>query len=140
MKKILVPVDGSVGSDRAVQYVIGLAREGLELDVHLMNVPISLESAYLRGFLAQELIDDYHRRKADKAFESAAALLDHARVKYRRVVMVGDAAEAIANHAADGFDGIVMGTRGMGSVANLVLGSTAVGVVHLADVPVTLVK
>jgi nucleotide-binding universal stress UspA family protein len=33
-----------------------------------------------------------------------------------------------------------MGTRGMGSVSNMLLGSVATKVIHLADVPVTLVK
>ena len=33
-----------------------------------------------------------------------------------------------------------MGTRGMGAVAGLVMGSVAQKVVHLAAVPVTLVK
>jgi nucleotide-binding universal stress UspA family protein len=37
-------------------------------------------------------------------------------------------------------DAIVMGTRGMGAVSGLVLGSVATKVIHLADVPVTLVK
>jgi nucleotide-binding universal stress UspA family protein len=36
--------------------------------------------------------------------------------------------------------GIVMGTRGMGALANLVLGSVATKVVHLTVLPVTLVK
>jgi nucleotide-binding universal stress UspA family protein len=33
-----------------------------------------------------------------------------------------------------------MGTRGMGSVSNLLLGSVATKVIHLAPVPVLLVK
>ena len=33
-----------------------------------------------------------------------------------------------------------MGTRGMGLFKNLVLGSTSNKVVHLAEIPVTLVK
>ncbi|MFN5167526.1 MAG: universal stress protein [Pseudomonadota bacterium] len=37
-------------------------------------------------------------------------------------------------------DGIVMGSRGMGALGNLAFGSVATKVVHLADVPVTLVK
>jgi nucleotide-binding universal stress UspA family protein len=37
-------------------------------------------------------------------------------------------------------DGIVMGTRGLGPVKGLVLGSVANKVIHLAEVPVTLVK
>ncbi|HET9042709.1 MAG TPA: universal stress protein, partial [Burkholderiales bacterium] len=37
-------------------------------------------------------------------------------------------------------EGIVMGTRGLGSVATLVLGSVAHKVLHLTHVPITLVK
>ncbi len=33
-----------------------------------------------------------------------------------------------------------MGTRGMGSIANMLLGSVASKVLHLADAPVLLVK
>jgi nucleotide-binding universal stress UspA family protein len=33
-----------------------------------------------------------------------------------------------------------MGTRGMGAVPNLLLGSVASKVVHLVDIPVTLIK
>jgi nucleotide-binding universal stress UspA family protein len=33
-----------------------------------------------------------------------------------------------------------MGTRGMGAIGNLVLGSVATKVIHLTEVPVTLVK
>ena len=39
-----------------------------------------------------------------------------------------------------GCDQVVMGTRGMGSVANLVLGSGANKVLQMVDVPVLLVK
>ncbi|MCJ9712965.1 universal stress protein, partial [Bordetella hinzii] len=37
-------------------------------------------------------------------------------------------------------DRIVMGTRGLGAVGGLVLGSVAQKVIHLSPVPVTLVK
>ena len=33
-----------------------------------------------------------------------------------------------------------MGTRGLGALANVVVGSTALQVMHLAQIPVTLVK
>ena len=39
-----------------------------------------------------------------------------------------------------GCDGIVMGTRGMGAIGNLVAGSVATKVIHLTKLPVTLVK
>ena len=37
-------------------------------------------------------------------------------------------------------DAIIMGTRGMGALGNLVMGSIATKVVHLTRLPVTLVK
>jgi nucleotide-binding universal stress UspA family protein len=33
-----------------------------------------------------------------------------------------------------------MGTRGLGPIANLVIGSVATKVIHLVEVPVTLIK
>ena len=50
-------------------------------------------------------------------------------------------AETIARVAADiDADEIYMGTRGLGSVASLFMGSVATKVLHLTELPVTLVK
>jgi nucleotide-binding universal stress UspA family protein len=57
------------------------------------------------------------------------------------MVKLGDAAPEIARAAARmNCESIVMGSRGMGAVKSLVLGSTAMKVIHLATVPVTIVK
>jgi nucleotide-binding universal stress UspA family protein len=37
-------------------------------------------------------------------------------------------------------DHIVMGARGLGSIQGLLLGSVATKVIHLAEVPITLIK
>ena len=53
----------------------------------------------------------------------------------------GQAAQEIVRLAAErGVDCIVMGTRGMNALGGLLLGSVAQRVVHLASVPVMLVK
>jgi nucleotide-binding universal stress UspA family protein len=53
----------------------------------------------------------------------------------------GQTAEAIAQAARDeGIKHIVMGTRGLGSIQGLLLGSVAMKVVHLAEVPIRLLK
>jgi len=62
-------------------------------------------------------------------------------VSYTEHVGVGEAAEFIAHYARDrNVDQIVIGTRGRGAVAELLLGSTARKVLHLVDEPVLLVK
>ena len=54
---------------------------------------------------------------------------------------VGDAAETITTYADQKkCDAIFMGTRGLGRVAGLLLGSVATKVLHLTKVPVTLTK
>jgi len=137
--RVVAAVEGSEGSLAAVRYVIQFARGIPGIDIDLVNVQVPIDSAYIRRFVTQEMIENFHRTEADKALEPAAAILDAARVKYRRVAKVGHVAETIAQHGAS-CDRIVMGSRGAGAVADLVLGSTAARVLHLAGVPVTLVK
>lgn len=62
-------------------------------------------------------------------------------VPHKAKVVIGDAPHEIVEYAkAYHCDGIVMGTRGLGNVATLVLGSVAHKVLHLTHIPVTLVK
>jgi nucleotide-binding universal stress UspA family protein len=56
-------------------------------------------------------------------------------------VGVGHAGETIAEYVRQQHcNAVIMGTRGLGSTRGLVLGSVATKVVHLVNVPVTLVK
>ena len=57
------------------------------------------------------------------------------------VYTIGHVADAIAERAADGkFDLVVMGSRGHGEIANLVLGSVATKVLAKTTVPVLLIR
>jgi nucleotide-binding universal stress UspA family protein len=56
-------------------------------------------------------------------------------------ILIGDVAKSIVSCAeASGCCAIVMGTRGMSAIGNLVMGSVATKVIHLTKLPVTLVK
>lgn len=141
MRKALVPVDGSRNSDRAVKYVIALRQSCPSMEVVLLNVQEPVDSWEVRSFLKPEEIDALAEGKGGDALKSARVLLDAAGVRYTPSVMVGPVAETIAKTALEqGCDGIVMGTRGLGEVESLVLGSVTTKVIHLAEVPVTLVK
>jgi nucleotide-binding universal stress UspA family protein len=62
-------------------------------------------------------------------------------VSHEKLAEFGPIAETIERVSHEvGADQIIMGTRGLGRLRGLLLGSVATQVVHLARVPVTLVK
>jgi nucleotide-binding universal stress UspA family protein len=139
MKRILVPVDGSNTSLRAVRHVVALARDGASVNIVLLHVlPATSQTRSRSRKRAQQLAD---LTATDGATASAQALLERARLPFRRHVRFGAPADAILDVAKrERCDQIVMGTRGLGAIAGLVLGSVAMKVLQLATVPVTLVK
>jgi len=141
MTKVLVPIDGSENSLHAVDMVIKAIAEGRQFDVHLLNVQPQIVSGHARMYLRKDLIDEYYGEEAQKALQSAKDRLDKVGIPYTTSHQVGNAPEAIAKYVkSKGCEQIVMGTRGLGSVQSMMLGSVATKVLHLVDVPVTLVK
>jgi nucleotide-binding universal stress UspA family protein len=139
MLKTLVPVDGSGNSDRAVQFLMKQAGNSKEpFEIHLLNVQHPFPGTITGvGDQARQ----YHHDEGIKALASARQLLDDAKVAYTYHIGVGEVGEVVAHFVSDlKCEQVVMGTRGMSSVANLVLGSGANKVLHLVDVPVLLVK
>jgi len=139
--RVLLAVDGSAHAARATAYVCALQEAGVPLTVHLLNVQPRVLSGNVRRFISQAEINAYFREQGEIALRGARRLLDRAGVKYQSYVNAGPLAEVIVNVAHEHrCTRIVMGTRGLGTVKGLVLGSVTYGVVHLAETPVTLVK
>lgn len=138
---ILVAVDGSAAGVRAVRHALAHRRAGHDGAIHLLHVQSPLRSGEVSALVTIEMAQASRRREAERAVKRARALLTAARVPHEVHVVNGAVAEAIVRHSRSLRCGeIVMGTRGMGAVANLVLGSVATRVVRLSRVPVTLVK
>jgi nucleotide-binding universal stress UspA family protein len=143
MLKFLVAVDGSASSNRAVDQLIGhlgMLKEAAE--VHLLNVqhPIPY-GGRVSEVVGHEKIAQFHREAGMAALRSAMQKLDAAKIKYHYHIGVGAEAEVICQYAKEkACDQIFMGTRGLGTISNLVLGSVASKVLHLSTVPVLLVK
>jgi nucleotide-binding universal stress UspA family protein len=142
MNRLLVPLDGSPASTRALEHAIGLARVISPMHIHLVSVH-ELPHDYGRSaayFPAEQLAQMEERHSRD-ILDPAIVRLKAAGVGHSAESVAGDAAHAIVDSAdKNACDTIVMGTRGMGSIGSLVLGSVAVKVVHLATTPVLLVK
>jgi nucleotide-binding universal stress UspA family protein len=137
-EKILVAVDHSEVTPRVLEAARGLASlsNGEVWVVHLRE----RESMGRTGLLTSSESADESRTDVTAAVDS----LTQAGVNVHGVVrdaLYGHAAQEIVSEAQDrGASVIVMGTRGRGDLAGLVLGSTAHKVIHLADRPVLVVR
>jgi nucleotide-binding universal stress UspA family protein len=140
MQKLLVPVDGSAESMRAVEYVVEQARRA-DTQVLLINVQPQIMTGDVSYFMSAQMVFDIRRDAGERALRAAKRLLDANHVQHTAEVIFGKPVEAIARCAAvRGCTKIVMGTKGRSLIANLVARSVASRVVRLAHVPVTLVK
>jgi len=139
MLRVLIPIDGSENSLRTVGFVLKKAPLYKEpLEIHLLNVQRPFPGT-IRG--VGEEAKRHHHDEGITALAPARKLLDEAGMHYAHHIGVGEFGETIAQFVKDlKIDQIVMGTRGAGSVANMVLGSVATKVLHLVSVPVLLVK
>ncbi|MBI3898040.1 MAG: universal stress protein [Gammaproteobacteria bacterium] len=142
MLRVLIPVDGSVPSLRALEWLIDSARQVYreKPEVHLLNVQPSLPGD-VAMFINREQIQNYHREEGLKALTAARATLDASGLTYDFHISVGDPAHLIGHFAREQrCNQIVIGARGLGMVGSALLGGVTMKVVHLADVPITIVK
>ncbi|MDB5839179.1 MAG: UspA protein [Herminiimonas sp.] len=139
MIKLLVAVDGSDNSLRAVASAIRLAAQ-CAVEIHVVNVQPRLHGG-VAGFVNAAQIKEYHHEEGLKEIAKARELMDQSGLAYQHHMFVGDPAETIARFAKESScDQIILGTRGLGAVSNMLLGSVVTKVLHLTDVPVVLVK
>ena len=142
MLKALVPVDGSANSLGAVRHAVKLVNDRERLEIHLLNVQPPVHGD-ITMFVNGNVVKAFHEEEADKALAPACRLLDAHRVPYTRHVAIGHTAQSIAAWARKlQCDKVIMGTRGHGTMTQLLLGSVTNAVIHLMDprIPVTLVK
>ena len=141
MNNLLVPIDGSPAALRALAFALQVVHGRPDARVHLLNVQAPLLQAGPSKLVSPDMIDAELRGEGEKRLVQAEIMALSASVACVPRVRIGSVAAEIVAHAVEhGCDAIVMGTRGMGVVGGLVMGSVAQKVVHLATVPVTLVK
>jgi nucleotide-binding universal stress UspA family protein len=138
-KKVLLAVDGSEHALRAARMAADLTR--------------NMKSEELRIVFAYDPIPPYFgeptfQQAINARLSEAQEVLDHAvkivgniPVEVHTELIEGDPAQAIINVAETrGSHVIVMGSRGLGMLAGMVLGSTSQKVVSHAPCPVLIVR
>ena len=142
MKRLLVAFDGSESAERALRHAIDRVEAAPGLELVLVHAhEESLGMGVTPDHLSYERVAELQRAHSETVLRRAEAILGAAGVPYVKEILVGPVAEVIASRASRlGCAGIVMGARGLSRVRGLALGSISTKVVHLADVPVTVVK
>lgn len=145
MKKILVPVDGSKPSGRALDQALFLI-EGKETVFSLTLVYVSPDSIYFPYYsmgsanMEGDIIEAVEKE--------STSMLTSMKEKIRRpglsidtVHLRGIPSHEICYYAEENdYDMIVMGNRGRGAFGEIILGSVSHKVLHMASCPVLIVK
>ncbi len=140
MYRILVAVDGSERADRAAQFAVDLAKRMTEVELLLLNAQEAVDESQTHG-LGRDAIVKHREILASATATEARALIQRAGLSCTFEWHFGEPAQVIADFASSQHCNlIVMGTQGAGAVQNLMLGSVAQSALHLASVPVALVK
>jgi nucleotide-binding universal stress UspA family protein len=139
MLKVLVPVDGSANSLRAVRHAIAEYQRDHELELHLLNVQPHL-SRHVARFVSRHDRDAWHHDQAVGALESAVGVLREHGVPHRVHWAVGDRAAEICRSARDlGAHHIVMGTARRNSITRMLEDSVTDRVLQATPVPVEVI-
>ena len=138
VERVLVPVDGSSGSERGLAYADLIARlTGAEIIVVVaFDPPFAIRR---RGILQTEHLQvEMEHDARELAAEAAELLVERGRTA-RAVIVRGDPAEGILQIAeSEHADVIVMGRRGLGRLRGVLLGSVSERVSRHAECPVLL--
>ena len=140
-KKILVPIDGSNTSNKALDYALKLAQSD-KAEVRLIYCIDELSLLSSHEYSGEML--QLARESGHKILEGGMALASAAKVKTdtRLIDRVGQRlGESVADAAGDwGADLIVLGTHGRRGIGRVLLGSGAEQVMRMSPVPVLMVR
>lgn len=139
--RVLLPVDGSMHADKAVAQA---SRWAAWLGISHAQILLVAEPIRFVEIIApphRDALRQWSGAKAEAALLGAKNILAASRIPCDAAVVYGDdPAGRIAEYAAEGsFDMILMGTRGLGAVPQVLFGSVAMKVAGFAPVPIVLV-
>jgi nucleotide-binding universal stress UspA family protein len=145
MKKVLVAVDGSGNSLRALDFALGLQKLCSAVQVTSLYVGPSCYDLFPEpgacSWIQQKELDKEIEVRAQKVFTKIDELVNQHGLAIEKAIARGDAAEAISMFARKGgYDLVVVGSRGYGEEKGILLGRVSHKVLHICPCPVAIVK
>lgn len=141
MKKILVPIDGSDISLRAMNFAIELGKH-FASEIVVLNVDIPYDLSRIKPAVKDKDGNEIESARLTplELAQREAGKSGYDKITFKKYVDI-DPAEKICEVAETiDADLIVMGNRGMGVLAGFFLGSVSIKVSQSAHCPVTIVK
>jgi nucleotide-binding universal stress UspA family protein len=137
-ERIVVPVDGSEHSQRALTYAKALAGR---FESTLWLVHAFPQTSDLLGYEEYEKLVARRQSAGQAVLDKARTQLADISLDVREELLEEPAAEAILDVAeARQADLIIMGTRGLGTLQGMLLGSVSHKIMHHASCPVLLIR
>ncbi len=130
---ILVPTDGSGGTERAVEHALNLA-DTYDATIHIIYV-IDMSPSY-HGVISSDYVEELEEEGRD-AIDAIAEQAEERNIPVEQEVARGIPSKRILRYAdGNDIDLIAMGTHGRTGIGHLVLGSVTEKIVRRSDVPV----
>jgi nucleotide-binding universal stress UspA family protein len=145
-RKILVAIDGSEPSKRALDYAVEIAETRKSELIIVTSVPRAHVAAFPVGGFNPLYMDQYeedlhHTYSRILAEETETVKKQHPDLLVNKMLLEGRAGDAVVEASKeDGIDLIVMGCRGLSGIKGFVLGSVSRHVVENCTKPILVVK
>jgi nucleotide-binding universal stress UspA family protein len=138
--KVLVPVDGSDNSYRALDVAL-LLSEKLGAKVTAIHVIEVIPVLHIQSEkLLRELLDAY-KKESQLMLSKCSEIATRKGLSINTKLLQGNVGSTILDFCEkEKYDSIVMGSRGMGKFKELVLGSVSSKVVHHSSCPVMIIR
>ena len=143
---ILVPVDGSEQSIKSLEYAKDVASKfnaGITL-LHVYELPIPI-TGYEYSSQILDNVDEDLKKYAQEILDDSFKKIEVQGLKIEKLMLVGSQGYRIVETAekndvpSGNIDLIIMGSRGLGTVKSILLGSVSSYVIHHTKIPVLLV-
>ncbi|TYR81235.1 universal stress protein [Priestia megaterium] len=130
-KRILLASDGSEHAARATEKAVELAKLTEKSFIQVIYAVDSNSKSYTLN----------RDEKRDNRIHTTKEILDQGNVEYEITFIDGDAARTIIQFANNNrFDIVVVGSRGLNPVKEMLLGSVSHKVAQQVEIPVLIVK
>lgn len=144
MVRMLVATDGSPHAIRAAELAARLVGELREAEVVLVNVghiPAMAFGGLGDGIVDFRMLEESLEQAGTAILNETERIFDKTGIRVTRAFAQGEPSVEIIKKAQEcKADVIVMGSRGLGQIGGLILGSASERVLHSAQVPVLIVR